>query len=241
MAAERAETASSLVQASAKRNMPTLVAGPPPVAQEKPAYSIATASRDYLEGDERVYVDGAASPSAYGTGVEDFFNGGFFFDRGLVSAPLFGSAYTLATPEGETVDGMYRLLLGDAVPFQGGIRVALENGPGPPTGHLRMRARAIAYGYSRDDRTWQLVDRLDLHRRLVGLDLGDDVAGFDLVAFLLQPLGKVALLHRGRQRRHEDVDRHGVSASFLPLSSRISLRVYWGPSQDLRSSRRRTP
>ena len=53
-----------------------------------------------------------------------------------------------------------------------------------------------------------LVDRLDLHRRLVGLDLGDDVAGFDLVALLLQPLGKVALLHRGRQRRHEDVDRH---------------------------------
>ena len=53
-----------------------------------------------------------------------------------------------------------------------------------------------------------LVDRLDLHGRLVGLDLGDHVAGLDLVAFLLEPLGKVALFHRGRQRGHQDVDRH---------------------------------
>jgi hypothetical protein len=38
-----------------------------------------------------------------------------------------------------------------------------------------------------------LVDRLDLHGRLVGLDLGDDVAGLDRVAFLLQPFGERAL------------------------------------------------
>ena len=53
------------------------------------------------------------------------------------------------------------------------------------------------------------VDRLDLHRRLVGLDLGDDVARRDLVAFLLQPFGEVALLHGRRQSGHGDVDRHG--------------------------------
>ena len=53
-----------------------------------------------------------------------------------------------------------------------------------------------------------LVDGLDLHGRLVGLDLGDDVAGFDLVAFLLQPLGEVALLHRWRKSGHQDVDGH---------------------------------
>ena len=53
-----------------------------------------------------------------------------------------------------------------------------------------------------------LVDRLDLHGRLVGLDLGDDVAGLDLVAFLLQPLGEVALLHRRRKSGHQDVDGH---------------------------------
>ena len=58
-----------------------------------------------------------------------------------------------------------------------------------------------------------LVDRLDLHRGLVGLDLGDHVAGLHLLAFLLQPLGEIALLHRGRQRGHQDVDRHGVSSA----------------------------
>ena len=54
------------------------------------------------------------------------------------------------------------------------------------------------------------VDRLEFHRRLVGLDLGEDVAGLDLVAFLLVPLGELALGHGRRQRRHQDLDRHGA-------------------------------
>ena len=61
------------------------------------------------------------------------------------------------------------------------------------------------------------VDGLDFHGRLVGLDLGDDVAGFDRVAFLLQPLGEVALLHRGRQRGHQHFDRHGVNFGLLGM------------------------
>jgi hypothetical protein len=32
-----------------------------------------------------------------------------------------------------------------------------------------------------------LVDRLEFHCRLVGLDLGDDVAGMHLVALFLEP------------------------------------------------------
>ena len=53
-----------------------------------------------------------------------------------------------------------------------------------------------------------LIDRLDLHRRLVGLDLGDHIAGLDGVALLLQPFGEIALLHRGREGGHEDVGGH---------------------------------
>ena len=56
-----------------------------------------------------------------------------------------------------------------------------------------------------------LVDRLDLHGRLVGLDLGDDVAGLDRVALVLEPLGEVALGHGRRQGRHQDLDRHGLA------------------------------
>jgi hypothetical protein len=53
-----------------------------------------------------------------------------------------------------------------------------------------------------------LIDRLDLHRRLVGLDLGDDVAGLDLLALVDEPLRECPLLHGGRQRRHEHLCRH---------------------------------
>ncbi len=59
-----------------------------------------------------------------------------------------------------------------------------------------------------DPRNRALIDRLDLHGRLVGLDLRDDVAGLYLVALFLEPLGKVALFHRRRQRRHQNVDWH---------------------------------
>src|SRR5262249_28591596 len=57
------------------------------------------------------------------------------------------------------------------------------------------------------------VGRLDLHGGLVGLDLGDDVAGLDLVALLLDPLGEVALFHGGRQRGHQYGDRHRCSSA----------------------------
>ena len=50
--------------------------------------------------------------------------------------------------------------------------------------------------------------RLVFHRRLVSLDLGDDVAGMHLVALFLQPAGEVAFGHCRRQGRHPDFDRH---------------------------------
>jgi hypothetical protein len=54
-----------------------------------------------------------------------------------------------------------------------------------------------------------LVDRLDLHGRLVGLDFGQDVTRLDLVAFFDEPFGEFALGHRRRQGRHQYFDRHG--------------------------------
>ena len=48
----------------------------------------------------------------------------------------------------------------------------------------------------------------DLHGGLVGLDLGNDVAGPNGVAFAHVPFRKGALLHRGRERGHENFGRH---------------------------------
>ena len=56
-----------------------------------------------------------------------------------------------------------------------------------------------------------LVDRLHLHGGLVRLNLGDHVAGADLVAGLHVPLRKLAFLHGRRQRRHQDRSGHGLA------------------------------
>lgn len=45
----------------------------------------------FMEGDERVYVDGARSPSIYGTGTEDEFDGGYYFNQGPFSLPFNGA------------------------------------------------------------------------------------------------------------------------------------------------------
>jgi hypothetical protein len=38
---------------------------------------------DFLEGDESIFVDDNPSPAIHGTGTEDFFNGGWYFENGL--------------------------------------------------------------------------------------------------------------------------------------------------------------
>ena len=85
------------------------------------------ALRSYLEGDERIYVDDDDTPAFYGTGTEDFFNGGFYFDHGPYTQPLSGNPAHLA---GGGVDrtSAYRFFLQDAVPFRRRIRVSLQHG-----------------------------------------------------------------------------------------------------------------
>ena len=55
------------------------------------------------------------------------------------------------------------------------------------------------------------VGGLQLHRRLVRFDLGDDVARRHAVAFLHEPAGKRPFRHRRRQGRHGDGRRHPAS------------------------------
>lgn len=121
--------------------------------------SRGTPSREVLEGDERIFLDGSRHPGVYGTGVEDLFNGGFYFDRGPFALPLHGSPAHRTNPAGEDVTSAYRLFLSDAIPFRSAIRAGLETGP---TGNLALRARTVAYYYSRPDPALAPADRLDL-------------------------------------------------------------------------------
>lgn len=101
----------------------------------------------FLEGDEQIFIDGEEEPSWHGTGVEDLFNGGFYFrDQSGNPKPfttaLAGAPY-LRRSSSRAV--MYRLLLGDAIVFQRGIRAEVETGA---TGELSIRARTVAYYYT---------------------------------------------------------------------------------------------
>ena len=86
--------------------------------------------RGYLEGDERVYVDGSRTPQMHGTGSEDFYEGGWYFNRGPFSAPTNGNsgAETRAFGCAQQCDSAYRLMIGDAVPFARSLRFGIEHG-----------------------------------------------------------------------------------------------------------------
>jgi hypothetical protein len=85
----------------------------------------------FLEGAERVYTDGSASPQWYGTGTEDFYEGGWYFHNGTTySDPLTGQ------PDQRTATGgcadycvaVYRLMLADAIDYHSAIRFGIEHG-----------------------------------------------------------------------------------------------------------------
>ncbi len=85
----------------------------------------------FLEGAERVYTDGAMSPQWYGTGTEDFYEGGWYFKNGKhFSAPLTGQ------PDQRTATGgcadycvaVYRLMLAEAIDYHSAIRFGIEHG-----------------------------------------------------------------------------------------------------------------
>ncbi len=88
--------------------------------------------RNYLEGDERVYVDGAPGPSIHGTGTEDFYEGGWYFNHGTFSAPMNGNPAHETAGLGCQYDctGTFRLMLAEAVSFSTQLRFGIEHGPG---------------------------------------------------------------------------------------------------------------
>lgn len=81
----------------------------------------------FLEGNEMVYVDGEATPSIEGTGTEDYFCSGWYFDRGTYSAPYHG---VIIKDETRSRVSAYRWHIEDAIPFTTSIRFTIEHGTG---------------------------------------------------------------------------------------------------------------
>jgi hypothetical protein len=75
-----------------------------------------------LEGDERFWVDGETQPSRHGTGLEDYFNGGWYY-RGGALAPLSG-----ALDHAPFRVAQYRFHGPDPIHFDRSLRVTIERG-----------------------------------------------------------------------------------------------------------------
>ena len=85
----------------------------------------------FLEGAERVYTDGSASPQWYGTGTEDFYEGGWYFKGGTrYSDPLTGQPDQRTTSGGcaDYCVAVYRLTLGESIGYHSALRFGIEHG-----------------------------------------------------------------------------------------------------------------
>ncbi|MEM7395982.1 MAG: glycoside hydrolase family 172 protein, partial [Verrucomicrobiota bacterium] len=82
----------------------------------------ATDSWFILEGDERIFVDGRKKPVVHGTGLEDFFNGAWYY-TGLSDLPLCGLLEKAAMRTDQ-----YRFLLADRLPFASSLAFDFEFG-----------------------------------------------------------------------------------------------------------------
>ncbi len=79
----------------------------------------------FLEGDERVSVDGEATPSVIGTGTEDYFSSGWYFLGGAYASPYNGAPIV----DGKTARvSAYRWHIEDAIPFERSLRFEIEHG-----------------------------------------------------------------------------------------------------------------
>jgi len=99
--------------------------------------------RTFMEGDERIYVDDSQTPVIQGTGVEDFFNGGWYFKRGVFTLPVHGNTFHSPSASQDRI-AAYRLFLADAIPFRKHIRVGIEHGN---RNLVTMNAWTLAYYY----------------------------------------------------------------------------------------------
>ncbi len=115
-------------------------------------------SQWYLEGDERFVIDGNLTPALYGTGTEDFYNGGWYFNQGPFSLPVHGMPRQ-TTVSGRTSNTCYRFMLGDPIPYTRSIRAGIEHGG---WNELDVDIESVAFYYRSTYPLSMMTDDLDV-------------------------------------------------------------------------------
>jgi len=126
---------------------------------------------NYLEGDERAYVDGNQSPCIYGTGTEDYFNCGWYFNWGLFSRPYHGHPWHDQFNGGGTnYTQAYRMHISDCIPFNQSVKFGIEHGHANASPGIYS---SVAYYYMTDAPGLVPVADLD-----IGDEWAEEVYGY---------------------------------------------------------------
>jgi hypothetical protein len=119
--------------------------------------------RGYLEGNERVYVDGSRTPDPLGTGTEDYFSSGWYFTNGPYTLPFNGNPIHLAgnygCPVNQDCTSAYRLAIDDAVPFTTSLTYGIEHGA---TDNVAADYSSTAFWYGESTATQKVTDTLTI-------------------------------------------------------------------------------
>ena len=166
-------------------------------------------------------MDDSGSPAFYGTGTEDFFNGGWYFDHGLFTQPTHGNTAHVADTNFDRT-AAYRLFMQDAIPFRKHIRAGIEHGTGNSVSEnvwtlayyyyqpvvravltdrwMWAKARAKpAHAYSINTQTWNGSRTYSYDGDFDNVNITDDGRahkGFSQFTMSLQPSNAGAILRR---------------------------------------------
>ncbi len=100
----------------------------------------------FLEGDEMIRVDGMRAPSWLGTGMEDYFNGGWYFTRAHTN-PLSGLTRRVDWAGKSFELSMYRHHVLDPIVARAGMRFGWESGVDGLDESVGFRTLVLAYGF----------------------------------------------------------------------------------------------
>ncbi|MGH3098023.1 MAG: glycoside hydrolase family 172 protein [Streptosporangiales bacterium] len=98
----------------------------------------------YLESPEHVFIDGDDEPTIVGTGLEDYFMGGWYFREGPIIGPLHG--VPVRDPFNSSV-AMYRFHADDAIAFESSFRMDFVH-PWPPDQVEPYAYSSVAFCYT---------------------------------------------------------------------------------------------
>ncbi|MCD6288733.1 MAG: DUF2961 domain-containing protein, partial [Candidatus Hydrogenedentes bacterium] len=88
----------------------------------------STTGTKFMEGDEKMFVDGELTPSLHGTGTADYFNSSSRFSAGTFTTATHGVPFLNKTTGDSWFTG-YRFHITDYVPFRKSFHMEFEHGP----------------------------------------------------------------------------------------------------------------